>query len=217
MKNDKKWEYEDNFYLTCENSRLGKLFNQFEVYKKILHIPGDVLEFGVHNGNSLIRFLTFRDLLENQNSRKIFGFDTFGEFPNNLSMEDDKIFVNKFKKLCGNGISKKKLEYHLDEKGFTNYELIEGDILDTLPKFINSNEAKRFSLIHIDVDVYEPTKIILEYLWDKLVENGILLLDDYGTVYGETKAVEEFFKNKNITINNLQFNNTPTYIIKKII
>lgn len=78
MKNDKKWKYEDNFYLTCENSRLGKIFNQFEVYKKILHIPGDVIEFGVHNGNSLIRFLTYRDILENQNSRKIFGFDTFG-------------------------------------------------------------------------------------------------------------------------------------------
>lgn len=129
-------------------------------------------------------------------------------------MIDDRIFVDKFKKLCGNGINKKKLKYYLDKKGFINYELIEGDILVTLPEFIKHNETKRFSLIHVDVDVYEPTKIILEYLWNKLVKNGILLLDNYGTVYGETKAVEDFFKDKNITINNLQFNSTPTYIIK---
>lgn len=34
MKNNKKWKYEDNFYLTCENNRIGKLLNQLEAYKK---------------------------------------------------------------------------------------------------------------------------------------------------------------------------------------
>lgn len=66
--------------------------------------------------------------------------------------------------MCGNSINKKKLQYHLNKKGFINYELIEGNILNTLPNFINNNQTKRYSLIHIDVDVYEPTKIILKHL-----------------------------------------------------
>ena len=78
---EKKWDYENGFYLTCGKGRIGKLLNHFEIYKKILDKPGDVLEFGVFKGTSFMRLLYFRDLLENETSRKIIGFDIFGKFP----------------------------------------------------------------------------------------------------------------------------------------
>ena len=40
------------------------------------------------------------------------------------------------------------------------------------------------------------------------------MLDDYGVIEGETKAVDEFFSGKNIQINRPRFNDTPSYIIK---
>ena len=40
------------------------------------------------------------------------------------------------------------------------------------------------------------------------------MLDDYGTVEGETKAVDEFFAEKNIIINKPKFNYIPSYIVK---
>ena len=210
----KKWDYENGFYLTCETNRIGKFLNHLEIYKKILDLPGDILEFGVYKGTSLVRLLSFRNLLESENSRKVFGFDIFGKFPDTLELESDREFVQRFENAGGYGISKSELEFHLKNKGIGNYELIEGDIMKTVPRYLANNPSKKIALLHIDVDVYEPTKMILENLWDKVVKGGIVMLDDYGTVEGETKAVDEFFADKNIAIHKPGFNHIPSYIIK---
>ena len=211
----RKWDYENGFYLTSEVSRIGKLLNHLEIYKKIIHLPGDILEFGVYKGTSIVRLLTFRQLLENDYSRRIIGFDIFGKFPDNLKYSFDQKFVKKFEEEGGHGISKEELEIHLGNKGFKNYQLVKGDIAKTLPEYLEKNPSGLVSLLHIDVDVYEPTKLILEYLWDKVVNGGIIMLDDYGTVEGETRAVKEFFKDKNVTIYKPPYNYIPSYIIKE--
>jgi hypothetical protein len=126
----KKWDYENGFYLTCETSRVGKLISHFEIYKKIINLPGDILEFGVYKGASLVRLLSFRKLLENDYSRKVTGFDMFGKFPDNkLHLDSDRKFVERFENSGGYGIAASELDMHLKRKEFTNYSLIEGDIL----------------------------------------------------------------------------------------
>ncbi|ERS85084.1 hypothetical protein Q667_17680 [Marinobacter sp. C1S70] len=77
----KAFYYENGFYLTSDPKRLHKLISHYELYKKIIDLPGEVVEFGVFKGASLIRFATFRECLETFSSRKIFGFDAFGDFP----------------------------------------------------------------------------------------------------------------------------------------
>lgn len=211
----KKWDYENGFYLTCETGRIGKFLNHLEIYKKILNLPGDILEFGVYKGTSFVRLISFRDLLEHSSSRKIIGFDVFGKFPADLVLESDKKFVENFENAGGYGISKTELENHLKNKQTTNYELIEGDIRITIQDFLEKNPSLKISLLHIDVDVYEPTRVILENLWDKVVKGGVLMLDDYGTVEGETKAVDDFFKNKSIQINKPPYYHIPSYIVKE--
>ena len=47
----------------------------------ITNISGDIIECGVFKGNSLIRFLTYREYLDQKYSKKIYGFDVFGKFP----------------------------------------------------------------------------------------------------------------------------------------
>ena len=79
------FDYENGFILTSEPYRLGNILAHYELYKKIVHLPGDVVELGVFKGNSLIQFATFRSLLENDKSRKIVGFDAFGEFPQSIT------------------------------------------------------------------------------------------------------------------------------------
>lgn len=210
----KKWDYENGFYLTCETNRIGKLLNHLDIYNRILDLPGDILEFGVYKGCSLIRLMSYRNLLENDFSRSIYGFDVFGKFPDDLSLKNDQKFVKEFEKEGGHGICSKQLEFFLNQKGFQNYELIKGNIFDTIPRFIEENPAQKIALLHIDIDVYEPTKFILENFWDKLVSGGILMLDDYGMVEGETKAVDEFFTGKNIQIHKPKYNYIPAFIIK---
>src|SRR5690606_35581282 len=148
----KKWDYENGFYLTCETNRIGKFLNHLEIYKKILDLPGDILEFGVYKGTSLVRLISFRNLLESENSRKVFGFDIFGKFPDTLELESDREFVQRFENAGGYGISKSELEFHLKNKGIGNYELIEGDIMETVPRYLANNPSKKIALLHIDVD-----------------------------------------------------------------
>ena len=48
----------------------------------------------------------------------------------------------------------------------------------------------------MDSDWYESTKICLDFLVSKVVENGFIIIDDYGTYDGCKKAVDEYFSNQ---------------------
>ena len=104
------WDYENGFYWFSPKSRLNKMLAHYELYKTITHIPGHVFELGVYKGESLVRFATFRDALENDYSRKIVGFDVFGVFPTcNLELKDDFNFIEKLKASVGTDLVKMKL------------------------------------------------------------------------------------------------------------
>lgn len=90
------FDYENGFYLTSEPYRMGNIIAHYELYKKIIDLLGDIIELGVFKGGSLIQFATFRELLENEKSRKIIGFDIFGEFPQAQKVESDKKFIDKW-------------------------------------------------------------------------------------------------------------------------
>lgn len=214
---DQAFDYENGFILTSDVYRMGNILAHYELYKKIIDLPGDVIELGVFKGNSLIQFASFRELLENEKSRKIIGFDAFGEFPNDVSLKSDQEFVENWnEQFKSEFLSKEDLENSLSHKNVGNFELIKGDIKETLVEFLNKNPHTKVALLHIDVDVYEPALIGLELLFDRVVKGGVIILDDYGTVEGETRAVDLFLKDKDYVINKFSFSHTkPSYIIKK--
>ena len=95
------WDFENAFYWFSHPTRLNKMLAHYDLFQTILEIPGDIFELGVFKAVSLIRFATFRNMLENDYSRKIVGFDAFGKFPrNNLRLGADVKFVDNFKRLA---------------------------------------------------------------------------------------------------------------------
>jgi len=214
---EKMYEYENGFYLTSASSRIAKSIAHYELYKKIVDLPGEVVECGVFKGVSLIRFATYREILESQFSRKIIGFDAFGKFPDNVSLQTDKEFIKNFETDAGDGISKDELENILKYKKFNNIFLIKGLIPESFDEYFREKPATQISLLHIDVDVYEATKACLDYLYERVVKGGIIVFDDYGLVDGATKAINEFIKQmgKNDSfIKKLPYNYVPTYMEK---
>ena len=164
-----------------------------------------------------IQFCTFRELLENEKSRKIIGFDMFGTFPETKKLKSDIGFVNNWNAAFANEfLEKEDIEKALSNKGYSNYELVQGNILDTLDDYLNRNPHTKISLLHIDTDVYEPAKYALEKLFDKVVKGGVIVFDDYATIEGETKAIDEFFHDSNYILKKFTFSHTkPSYIIKE--
>lgn len=212
---EKAFDYENGFYLTSAQHRMQKMIAHYELYKKILGLPGQVIELGVFKGCSLLRFASYRNMLESSSSRSIIGFDAFGDFPvpDNAS-DSDASFIQLFENVAGKGISETELHQILSHKKIDNVELIAGDIIKTLPAYLTAKPHTKVALLHIDVDVYLPSKVALEHLYPALVPGGIIVLDDYGTVEGETRAVDEFIALHGLTIQKLPFSYIPAYIEK---
>ena len=59
-------------------------------------------------------------------------------------------------------------------------------------------EGQAFSFVHVDVDLYEPTRDSVAFFYDRLSDGGVLVCDDYGctTCPGATKAVDEVLAGK---------------------
>ncbi len=211
------WDYENGFYWFSHKSRLNKMLAHYELYKTIVNLPGHIFEFGVYKSASLVRFATFRDALENDFSRKIVGFDAFGEFPtDNLEVKDDLDFIEKFESTAGQGLSKEEVDGVLASKGFENFELVKGNVFDTLPSYLADNPESRIALLHLDMDVKEPTDFALELLYDRVVPGGLIVFDDYNAVAGETISVDEFARKHKLKLEKLPFYHVPTFIRKPI-
>jgi hypothetical protein len=213
---EKCWDYENGFYLTSHVTRLAKMLAHYELYKTIVGLPGHIVECGVYKGASFLRFATFREILESPHSRKVIGFDAFGRFPDDNEDADNKSFVRRFSEEGGDGISRESLVEVLTYKGFDNCELIEGDICRTVPRYVIDHPELKIALLHVDVDVYQPTKVILEQLFGRVVQGGLVVFDDYGTVAGETRAIDEFLEKtgRDLLIEKLPISHIPAYIRK---
>jgi len=93
--------------------------------------------------------------------------------------------------------------------------LIQGDILQTLPKFLDENKHTVVSLLHVDVDIYAPTKCILENVLPRMPKGAIILFDELniGFFPGETVAVLETVGINKLKINRFDFCPNISYAI----
>lgn len=74
-------------------------------------------------------------------------------------------------------------------KSYSNIAFLKGMFPEQTAHLIPENA--RFSLVHIDVDVYQSAKECLEWAWPKLALGGMVIFDDYGfhTCNGITQLV----------------------------
>ena len=182
---------------------LPRFLAHYEIFKNVIDLPGCIVELGVYKGAS---FFTWTKLLETfcpgDRYRKVYGFDHF-EGLVDFSDKDGEHRADYYDKQLGGwkaSANHAKTLVHLTNEdsmmpGISRCELIEGNILETLPRFIDENPGLRISLLHFDVDVYEPTKFALDLLYPKVVKGGAIIFDEYGLMpwEGESIAVEEYF------------------------
>ena len=214
----KMYEYETNYHLTMSEERLSKFLCHFELFKISSKVPGDIVECGVFKGTSLTRFALLRNLLTTQNSSKIIGFDVFSDTYPSTKFKEDKKQRSKWIKIAGSSsISKYQLNLIFKKLKIKNYELIKGDVLKTIPRYIKKKPEIRISILNIDIDFNESTYCCLKYLYNKVSKGGVILLDNYGHTNGDTDSVDKFFKDINIKpkIERLSFLNRPCFIIKE--
>ena len=208
------FEYENKFYLAAPATRIAKFIAQMDLFRKVAHVPGDIVECGVYKGASLSRFIKFREILENSSSKKIIAFDAFGKFPKtnyNLGKIERKNFIKEAS--SDKSVSLREYIKLLKSQNlYNNIELIKGDVHRTLKKYKNKNPHLRLSLLHVDVDLYESTKIYLEELFPLVMRGGIVILDDYNKFAGASKAIDDFFKTMKLQIKKFPYCGSVSFV-----
>jgi len=208
----KTWEYENNFLLSCQNSRMAKMLAYYELYKIASKIKGDFVLGGVFRGISTVEFSTFINLFENLSKRKVIVFDEFKKFPKN---NNDLKSLTVIKQMGEKGITKSQLALVLKNKQIKNVEFFKGKIIKTVSDYVLSHPKLKISLLNLDVDIYDRELLSLKILYPFVTKGGVIILNDYGVFDYETKIMNKFFKNENLKIEKLSFSKTPSYIIKK--
>lgn len=91
----------------------------------------------------------------------------------------------------------------------TNYEIIKGWFDKTLPQFKPSQEIL---VLRLDGDWFDSTLICLEYLFPYMAKDGIIILDDYYTWDGCSKAVHYFLSKTESTRSHVYIEKSVLYI-----
>ena len=171
----------ENLGMFVRGSVLARFLEFDAMYRRILDLPGCIMEFGTWFGQGTILTENLRAIHEPFNKqRKIIGFDTFEGFAG-FSEEDgtDEIFK-------ANAYSTSKDHKHYLEQllrvheecnalgHMSIHELVEGDVRETLPAYLAKHPETWIALAHFDIGLYEPTKCILEAIRPHLVPGAIL-------------------------------------------
>jgi len=184
-------------YSMTNFERMWSLIQSFHHVKQESLI-GDFVECGIWKGGNII---LLKKLLQKFNvKKKIYCFDTFEgmtkptSHDSNYNEKSAQTMYDEHKKKkigfakCSLNEVKKNL---IKNANTDNIFFIKGKVEETLNN--KKNLPKKISILRLDTDFYESTKIELEILFPRLVKGGILIIDDYGFWKGARKAVDDYF------------------------
>jgi predicted O-methyltransferase YrrM len=95
-----------------------------------------------------------------------------------------------------------------------NVILVKGFFQDTLQIQENIDNIGEIAVLRLDGDWYDSTKICLEKLYDKVIDGGVIIIDDYGHFIGAKRATDEFREKYNIRSPLIKTDYTEYYWIK---
>lgn len=194
-----KWpqlEWPQNPALTCfyeaypqerQGFNMDRRWNLHEFLRLIPNVPGDTIECGTYEGASSWIILQYAPPYEGK--RRIhYIFDSF-EGCSEPDENDSKGHFRKGILACSEEEVKIRLSTYKDRiKFFKGW----------IPERFHEAANARFAFAHLDVDLYQPTRDSIEFIYPRLNDGGVLLCDDYGSSLcsGATKAIDEFLYDK---------------------
>ena len=165
-----------------------------ELVELIEDVPGDIVECGVGQANSLFMLGVLTE--GRTHARRLWGFDSFQGLPapgpedeadrmpgtikaGRLAFTEDQVRA----RLMRCGITKGVLE--------RRFVMVKGFFPATFPQY----SGEGIALLHLDVDLYRSYKDCLEWFEPMVAPGGVIAFDEYRspTWFGATRAIEEYF------------------------
>ena len=196
----------------------------YEIFKLILPIQGDIIEGGVNWGGGLMWFAQMSAALEPFNlQRRIIGFDTFSGFPKLHSSDIKHAEVGKEHREGGYAADSFEDLTHCVQAYDLNraighvpkVRLIRGDACQTMPQYLVENPHTIVSLLHLDFDIYAPTKNAIETFLPRMPKGAVILFDELNCPKwpGETQAVVESLGIRGLRVQRFTFEPYISYAV----
>lgn len=189
----------ENFPKYVRRQHLKRFLAMYEIFKLALPVKGSIVECGVFKGFGVMGWAKLSTMLEPENlTRRIYGFDSFAGFPSTSEKDDNAIMNPVEGGLRADSYEELQaliVEYDRDRfLGHINkVNLIKGDVCQTIPEFIDKNPHLMVSLLFLDLDLYEPTKVAIKNFLPRMPRGAVIAFDELDNPLwpGETLALLE--------------------------
>lgn len=206
--------------VTLKRQSLSRILYYNHLYQQIVDIPGVICEFGVHWGSGLAQLLNLRGIYEPYNvSRRIVGFDTFEGFSSVDEKDGPEVQLGDYPVMIN---YEDLLEEILEiQESFSpvshirKFELVKGDASVTITDWLANNPHQIISMAIFDMDVYKPTKEVLEQILPRLTKGSLLVFDELSCDHfpGETIALDEVLGIANLSLRRLPNNSYCSWAV----
>ena len=193
------------------------MLSRIKLFEMIREMPGSIVECGVYRGNSLMLLQQLSLTLEPYAiNRTIYGFDTFEGFRSIDSKNDPRdinetMFSDTIDRLLEEVVALQDVVRPVNRIAKTH--LVKGDIAKTVPEFVQNNPGLLISLLILDTDLYDSTKVALTNFLPHMHKGAIVLLDEvcYSKFIGETIAFKEVCDLRKVRLKKFPFDSTCGY------
>ncbi len=217
----------ENFAKYVPRQSLARLLARYEMFSQVKDIQGSIVECGVLFGGGLMAFAKLSAILEPYNfQRRVIGFDTFSGFPSVSDRDISGRAERRSTHLRVGGFPAGDAVQDLveaiaifDASRFLNHfpkvELHPGDFLETGPKFLTDNPHLVVSLLYLDFDLYDPTRLALELFLPRMPKGSVIAFDELNEegFPGETLAVVEALGLPNLRLKRFDFEPRISYAV----
>lgn len=211
----------ENFPKYVRRQHLKRFLALYELFKLALPVKGSVVECGVFKGFSLMSFAKLSAMLEPENlTRRIYGFDTFEGFRTIAPEDENPVNKHLQSDLAADSFGElEALITEYDRDRFLGHiekvELIRGDVSETIPFFVSEHPHLIVSLLFLDMDLYEPTKVAIENFVPRIPAGGIIAFDELDNPMwpGETLALLETLGLRQVTLRRFEWDPYIAYAV----
>lgn len=178
-----------------------RIFALIQAIKYIVknRIRGDVVECGVWKGGSIMA-VAMTLLKLNCREKTLYLFDTFEgmtqpeEWDVTYYGQPAKDILDQVRcyaslaevesTVCGMGYDRSKIRF------------VKGRVEETIP----DQAPDEISLLRLDTDWYMSTRHELNHLFPRLVQGGVIIIDDYGHWRGSQRATDEYVEQNDLPL-----------------
>ena len=158
-------------------------------------LAGDVAEFGVGLGGMSI----FLGRLAQRDGKRLWSFDSFEGLPPPDPEQDNRYFQTGDYGLhpARNTSLRARFDALVARTDLKDtIRVRQGFFEETLPRL---PKRSRLSFVHIDADLYSSVLTVLEHVYDRVVDGGVIAIDDYfHHAQGPARAVSTFFRRRGV-------------------